>query len=89
MPNKSFLITAVVLLLFVLFQIDVEAQCAMCKQAVKSNLDNAEGSRKIGIGINTGILYLMSIPYLIAGTIAFAFYRKRIVAKVQSLIKAR
>ena len=47
------------------------AQCAMCKAAVESNLDS--GGLK-GAGLNDGILYLMSIPYILMLIFAIAFY---------------
>jgi hypothetical protein len=49
------------------------SQCAMCRASVGSNL--SEGRGVIGTGINFGILYLLSVPYLlIAGLIAL-WYR--------------
>ena len=47
------------------------AQCAMCKAAVESNI--ATGGVK-GAGLNDGILYLMSIPYILMLIFAIAFY---------------
>lgn len=61
------------LVLFV-FIINAEAQCAMCKQAASSSLENNENS--MAKGLNTGILYLLVMPYIL---IAFIF-RKQIVA---------
>lgn len=52
---------------------DVDAQCAMCKATVESNLD--EKSSKIGKGLNTGILYLMAIPYILFGVIGYYWYK--------------
>lgn len=49
-------------------------QCAMCKQAASSSLDNDPTS--LAKNLNTGILYLMAVPYIL---IAFIF-RKQIVA---------
>lgn len=37
------------------------AQCAMCKAVVEANLD--AGDTK-GAGLNDGILFLMSMPYI-------------------------
>ncbi|MEE2953707.1 MAG: hypothetical protein VX347_00875 [Bacteroidota bacterium] len=48
-------------LCFLLITLDLYAQCAMCKAVVESNL---ESGNSIGSGLNDGILYLMSIPYL-------------------------
>ncbi len=52
----------------------VMGQCAMCKQAAASNLDRDPTS--LAKNLNTGILYLMAVPYIL---IAFIF-RKQIVA---------
>ena len=48
------------------------AQCSMCKATGESNMnDNADF---VGKGLNKGILYLMSIPYLMGG-VAYIIYR--------------
>jgi len=52
---------------------DAFAQCAMCKATVESNLEN--GSSQIGKGLNTGILYLMAIPYILFGVIGYYWYK--------------
>ena len=71
------------LTLFVLFLATLMnqayAQCAMCKSVVESNID---GGSSIGSGLNDGILYLMAMPYLALGIIAFAWlrYNKRVKA---------
>jgi hypothetical protein len=74
MKNKHFLLLGglFVLLLFVGIT-DVEAQCAMCRSSVESNITNE--SSKIGLGLNRGILYLLSLPYLLIATLAFLWYR--------------
>lgn len=60
--------------LFLLYFVGAEAQCAMCKQAASSSLDSDPNS--VAKGLNTGILYLLAMPYLL---IAFIF-RKQIAA---------
>jgi len=57
---------------FICFQADLNAQCAMCKQAAESSLKSNPNS--LVRSLNTGILYLMAVPYLM---IAFIF-RKQI-----------
>lgn len=52
------------------------AQCPMCKAAVESNLENNE-SAAVGLGLNSGILYLMAIPYLMVITIGVLWYRSK------------
>lgn len=59
-----------ILLLF--FVIDMQAQCAMCKSVVESNLENGD---TIGSGLNDGILYLMAMPYISLALIAFFWVR--------------
>jgi len=60
---------------------ELVAQCAMCKATAKSDLD-AGGS--IANGLNTGILYLMAIPYIILMTGAYFFFKKPIDAKIKA-----
>jgi hypothetical protein len=55
--------------------------CANCKQAIESDLQNG-GS--IATGLNTGILYLMTIPYIIIITGAYFFFKKPIDAKIKA-----
>ena len=45
----------------VLISIQSYSQCAMCKAVVEANLESGDD---IGSGLNEGILYLMSMPYL-------------------------
>lgn len=49
------------------------AQCAMCRATVESNVQSQES--QVGAGLNTGILYLMTIPYILIGTVGFIWYR--------------
>ena len=58
--------------------IDVEAQCAMCKAVLESNLQN--GDDAVGRGINGGIIYIMFVPYIllaIAGYFTYKHYIKQ------------
>ena len=55
----------------------IYAQCALCQAQVQTNSN--EGNQQAA-GLNTGILYLMSTPYLIAlglGVIWYKKYRKK------------
>ena len=51
-----------------MFPYSTEAQCSLCKAA----RDSGGWSTK---GLNTGILYLMSIPYIAFTVIAFFWYK--------------
>jgi|LauGreDrversion4_2_1035121.scaffolds.fasta_scaffold04653_3 hypothetical protein len=61
----------------------IYAQCAMCKQAAESTLEHQPNS--MARSLNTGIIYLMLIPYLL---IAFIF-RKQIWSFIQKYILKR
>jgi hypothetical protein len=63
----------ILIVLFVVIQMPVYAQCAMCRASIENNVSNGETS--IGAGLNMGILYLFSMPYLIAGIIGYFWYR--------------
>ncbi len=55
---------------------DVAAQCPMCKTALKSNMEGKSQSTKpVGKGINKGILFLLSMPYVLVGTAGFVWYK--------------
>lgn len=66
-------------ILFALFSIvmsnTVQAQCPMCKTALKSNRENSGGKATVGNGINKGILFLLSMPYVMVAAAGFAWYR--------------
>lgn len=68
--------------ILLLMDIALYAQCAMCKSSVTSNL---EGGGNTGRGINTGILYLMAIPYLLIGALIAYVFRKQIMTKYKQL----
>lgn len=63
-----------------------EAQCAMCRATVENNVST--GANKIGSGLNTGILYLMSIPYLVFVVIAYLWYRQSKVQQAKKMLLA-
>ena len=70
---KPFLKAILFILIFVVIQVPAIAQCAMCRASVENNVSNGETG--IGAGLNMGILYLFSMPYLIAAIIGFFWYR--------------
>ena len=81
MKAKKIIVRSVALVLLFIINANGYAQCAMCKSSVQSNLDNG-GS--IGKELNTGILYLMAIPYILLMTGAYIFFKKPIDAKVKA-----
>ncbi len=55
-----------------------DAQCAMCKANAESASENVD--KGIGESLNSGIVYLMGIPYFLLATVAIIFFRKKIAA---------
>ena len=49
------------------------AQCAMCRATLENNFSN--GKPGIGAGLNTGILYLLIMPYLAVMILGYLWYR--------------
>jgi hypothetical protein len=59
------------LLVLLLVVVDVaHGQCAMCKASAESSLQTGGGIAK---GINSGIVYLMGVPYLLLATFCVVF----------------
>lgn len=71
---KRLTIFSLVFVWSALASIDASAQCAMCRRNVESNKESQTG--KVGTGLNKGILYLMSVPYVI-GAIGLAVWMKK------------
>lgn len=69
--RKPYYIVLFFVLLVLLIPTISEAQCAMCKQAAESGLKN--DPKSMARSLNTGILYLMAVPYLM---LAFIFRKQ-------------
>jgi len=52
----------------------MQAQCPMCRLSAETNLKNGGTEGK---GLNTGILYMLAMPYLLVGTIGYIWWRNR------------
>lgn len=50
----------------------VKAQCSMCAITADQGSKNGNTQSK---GLNTGVVYLMSIPYLLIAGVGFLWYR--------------
>ncbi len=62
-----------------IINLKVKSQCAMCKAVVESNLESGDD---VGSGLNDGILYLMSAPYIVVILFGlFFFLQKRKLKK--------
>ena len=50
------------------------AQCAMCKAVVEANLESGDTK---GAGLNDGILFLMSMPYIAVFLFGVFYYLQK------------
>ena len=78
--NKKYLPVVITILFVLLVNESVLGQCAMCKQAAESSLKSNPNS--LARSLNSGILYLMAVPYVLLGFI----FRKQIDKLYKSLI---
>ena len=60
-----------IIILFLFSTIEAIGQCAMCKAVVEANLESG-GTKEAGL--NDGILFLMSMPYLAFFLFCLLFY---------------
>ncbi len=65
---KKIIILFILLFIFIL---PAEAQCAMCRAVLEN--EEGQGAAK---GINNGIVYLMSIPYILVFGLGYFIYRR-------------
>lgn len=72
--KKAIQLLSIIFIVGLIMMPEAAAQCTMCK----SNLEMARqnGGTNVGNTINDGILYLLALPYLIAGAFAFIYYKK-------------
>lgn len=61
----------IVSVFFILTFFKTNAQCAMCRAVLENEVDQSAAK-----GINDGIIYLMSIPYILVGLVIFFIYKK-------------
>lgn len=54
--------------------IDMDAQCPMCRMAADSNLKDGGTEGK---GLNTGILYILAMPYTLVMVMGYIWYRNK------------
>jgi hypothetical protein len=62
------------IVMFLFLNIDLVAQCPMCKMAAESNLKNGGTAGK---GLNAGILYMLITPYILVGGLAFWWFKNK------------
>jgi uncharacterized paraquat-inducible protein A len=70
--KKTLILLSMIFILMFIMNVDVEAQCAMCRAQLEASANNPDAKNT---GINSGILYLMLFPYIIIAIIAYMWYR--------------
>ena len=71
--QTAFLLLILVFVLLVATP-DLSAQCPMCRMSAESNLEHGG---TMGKGLNKGILYILSLPYLLVATLGIIWYRNK------------
>ena len=59
-------------LFLIMIKFSALAQCALCRAVLESD---DEATVALAEGINSGIIYLMFIPYILMGTVGYFIYR--------------
>ncbi len=73
---KKLFYISFILFHFFLITIITNAQCAMCKSSIESNQkEQVLRAKARAEGLNTGILYLMVLPYIMFGVIGYFWYK--------------
>jgi hypothetical protein len=68
-----FFTIAIMIAIAIAIPMDGEAQCSMCRAIAESSL---EGGSEMGKGLNSGIMYLMGIPYILLVVLGVLLFRK-------------
>lgn len=74
--NQSFRFHGMMILMigvWLLLSVPAYSQCSMCRAVAESGAKDE--TRKVARGLNSGILYLLGMPYILGG-IAFYLWRK-------------
>jgi hypothetical protein len=71
---KVILLVVLITAVFLITSEDVMSQCPMCRMSAESNLKDGGTEGK---GLNAGILYMLSMPYLLVATLGYIWYRNR------------
>ena len=71
---KIFIISVLILMVFLLTSEDLLSQCPMCRLSAEQNLKDGGTAGK---GLNKGILYMLSLPYILVSTLGFIWYKNR------------
>lgn len=70
----------------VILTVPAVAQCPMCKANVQSTM-REDTTKKTGLGLNDGIILLLSMPYVAAVVVGVLWYRNSRFKKQKRLVK--
>lgn len=71
---KKLIFSLLLALLTLVTLVPAQAQCVMCKsqvEAARSERDDYDVA-----GLNKGIVYMMTVPYILMGAVGFFWYRR-------------
>lgn len=83
MKNKLTILGIVILILSLTIS-SAWAQCAMCKTVIENNI--SEGTN-LATGLNIGITYLATMPYLAVMAIVYLLYRAAKKKQKENMLK--
>ena len=72
--RKIFFVFFLIVAFVFVSQTDMLAQCPMCKMSAEQNLKDGGTAGK---GLNKGILYMLTIPYLLVGGLGLLWWKNR------------
>ena len=71
---KKLIFSFLLALLTLAVLVPAQAQCVMCKSQVEAA--RAERDDYDVAGLNKGIVYMMTVPYILMGAVGFFWYRR-------------
>ena len=75
--KKTFFAATFALLLGIMLTLAplaAQAQCVMCKAQIEAARQESDDYDVAGL--NKGIVYMMTVPYLLIGTVGYVWYRR-------------
>ena len=72
MKNRTFLYILCFLAFCLFLHFDASAQCVVCKNAAEQGAENGQTHTAT---LNSGILYLLAMPYVSIGVIGFLWWK--------------
>jgi len=71
--QKILFLFILIIACFLFIDVELIAQCPMCRMSAESNLKNGGTAAK---GLNNGILYIFVMPYLLISIVGYIWWKK-------------